>query len=164
MGFINFLPLMFIFWPFLAIFGCFWAPLSPRVSGTSAEGAWRLYLPFGMAPAKKTPLILNAFHFYSFFCGIVVSGRFFTWLGPFWAFAGGKNSSKYDHIKLSLFFHPLTVRSAKNRACLAILMGFIDFHPLVVIFGNFWQFLAVFGLPWALGFLKHLNKEPNVYN
>ena len=42
-------------------------------------------------------------------------------------------------------------------------MGFIDFLPLVVIFGHFWPFLAVFGLPWALGFLKHLHKKPDAY-
>ena len=42
-------------------------------------------------------------------------------------------------------------------------MGFIDFLPLVVIFGHFWPFLAVFELPCALGFLKRLHKEPDVY-
>ena len=51
----------------------------------------------------------------------------------------------------------------KNQAYLAILMGFIDFLPLVVIFGHFQPFLAVFGPPWALGFLEHLHKEPDVY-
>ena len=32
---------------------------------------------------------------------VVVSGRFFTLLGPFWTLAGGKNPFKYDHIKPS---------------------------------------------------------------
>ena len=68
-----------------------------------------------MAPAKKAHLTLNSFHLNSIFLGVVVSGRFFTLLGPFWTLAGGKNSSKYDDIKLSPYFHPLTMRLAQKR-------------------------------------------------
>ena len=35
--------------------------------------------------------------------------------------------------------------------------------PNFVRFWPFWPFLAVFGLPWALGFLKHLYKRPDAY-
>ena len=117
-----------------------------------------------IAPAKKTPLILNSFHFHSFFFGVVVSGRFFTLFGPFWTLAGTKNSSKYDHITLSPYFHPRTVRLAKKPSLISNFDGFYRFSPSC---GHFWLFVAIPGLfgppPWALGFLKHLHKVPDVY-
>ena len=88
-----------LFRSFLAISGHFWPP--PWALGflkhLHKEPDVYIY-PLAIAPAKKTPLIFNSFHFYSFFCDMVVSGQFFTWLGPFWVLAGGINSSKYDHI------------------------------------------------------------------
>ena len=84
MDFIDFLPL-------LAIFGRFWAP--PKYLQEEPD----IYIyPLAMAPTKKTPLIFNSFHFHSFLFAVVVSGGFFTLLGPFWTLAGGKNSSEYD--------------------------------------------------------------------
>ena len=54
--------------------------------------------PLAMVPAKKNALNFEFFSFSFIFFGMVVSGRFFTLLDPFWTLVGGKNSLKYDHI------------------------------------------------------------------
>ena len=116
---------------------------APRVSETSAKGAWRLYLPFGnVTSQKKHPWFWILF----IFIHIVVSGLFFTLLCRFWNLAGGKNSSKYDHIKLSPFFHPLTVRLAQKLNLSSDFDWFYQFSPSR---GHFWPFLAIFGCFWA---------------
>ena len=85
----------------------------------SISTLWQWHQP------KKTPLVLSSFHFHSFFVGVVVSGQFFTLLGPFWTLAGGKNSSKYDHMKLSPQFHPLIVRLAQKPS---LISNFDEFY------------------------------------
>ncbi len=57
--------------------------------------------PLAMATAKNNTYNFEFFSFLYIFSGMVVSGRFFTLLGPFWTLAGSKNSTKYDHVKLS---------------------------------------------------------------
>ena len=109
--------------------------------------------PLAMAPAKKPRLILNYFHFYSFFFGRIVSGRFFSLLCQFWTLIGGKNSSVYDHIKLGPYFHPLTVRLAQKPSLFSNFDGFYQFSPSC---GHFWPFLAIFGHFWLfLGIFGH---------
>ena len=64
---------------------------SIKLKGESRDQAslsLRLRFPFVAGPFERRSTV-------------VVSGQFFTLLGPFWTRAGGKNSFKYDHIKLS---------------------------------------------------------------
>ena len=146
MGFIDFLSLKVIcyhFWPYRAVFGPPWA--LGILKHLHKEPDVSIY-PLAMAPAKKTPLILNSFHFHSFFFGVVVSGRFFTLLGPFWTPAGGKNPSKYDHIKPSPYFHPLTMRLAQKPS---LFSDFDGFYRFTLSWGHFWPFLAISGHFWA---------------
>ena len=143
MVFIDFLSLE-------VIFGRFWPFLAPPwalefLKRLHKEPDVSIY-PLAMAPAKKTPLILNSFHFHSFFFGVVVSGRFFTLLGPFWTPAGGKNPSKYDHIKPSPYFHPLTMRLAQKPS---LFSDFDGFYRFTLSWGHFWPFLAISGHFWA---------------
>ena len=147
MSFIDFLPLEVIFgyfWPFLAVF----APPLPSALGflehLHKEPDIYIY-PMAMAPAKKTPLILNSFHFHSFFFSVVVGGQFFTLLGPFWTLAWGKNFSKYYHIMLSPYYHPLTMRLAQNPS---LFSDFDGFYRLTLSWGHFWPFLAILGRFW----------------
>ena len=70
-GFYRFFPFYGHFWPFLVIFG------PPSALGflkhLHEEPGVYIY-PFAMAPAKKTPIILNSFHFHLFFFDVVVRG------------------------------------------------------------------------------------------
>ena len=93
--------------------------------------------PLAMAPPQKTLLILNSFHFHSFFLGWFFYGGFFTKLGPFWTDAGGKNSSTYDHIKLGPWFHPLTVRLTQKPSLFIGFNGFYWFSPSCGLFCSF---------------------------
>ena len=148
MGFIDFPPLVVIFchfWPFLAAFGP-----PPWALGflehLHKEPDVYIY-PLAMAPAKKTPLVLNSFHSYSFFLvGLLVVN-----FSPCWAHFGPLLGAKIFQSMTKSSLAPNSIlwlwHEPQNRAYSAILMGFIDFPPPVVIFGHFQLFSVVFGPP-----------------
>ena len=145
MGFIDFLPLVVIFGhfqPFLAVFGPPWA--LGFLEHLHKEPDVYIY-PLAMAPAKKTPLVLNSFHSYSFFLvGLLVVN-----FSPCWAHFGPLLGAKIFQSMTKSSLAPNSILwlwdEPKNRAYSAILMGFIDSPPR----GHFWPFLAIFSCFWA---------------
>ena len=131
---------------FFAIFCRFWASLSPAWALGFLKHLCKMpdvYIyPLAIASAKKTPLILNSFHSYSFSWVWFFSGQFDTFLGLLWTLAGDENSSKYDHIKLGPWFHPLTVRLAQKPSLFIYLNGFCRFSPSCGLFCSLCSFLG----------------------
>ena len=137
MGFIDFVVVFGHFWPFLAIFGCFWPPWAHGfLEHLNKEPDVYIY-PLAIAPAIKTPLILYSIHFY--FSFVVNFLPCWTNFGPLLEakiLQCMTISSSAPNFILRMWDMP------KNRAYLAILMGFIDFPHRDVIFGHFWPFLG----------------------
>ena len=82
---------------FLAFFGHFWAPLSPRDTITSVYGAWSLNLPFGRGTSPKNTLNLKFFSLLFIFFHV---WSIFHLAGPIFDLSWCQNFIEYGHIKL----------------------------------------------------------------